>query len=205
VFCCATDGCVVIGKVLVFLRKRLNDYLRDEIEGGSDEPTSDKVVFIEGNQLDPITFHDAAVSALLVNVDEERVMRAADPYIRKADNGKPERKQPDIKLVLYLLFVARFKQYDLAWDHLAKVIEYLQTNKTFERDTHADLPVGVDRLTLELVTQTFSEQNDVWNALRMTYHPSVLYRVRLVMLRDVKPAGRDQITEPAVIDLHGIS
>jgi hypothetical protein len=27
----------------------------------------------------------------------------------------------------------------------------------------------------------------------------------LVVLRDVKPAGRDQITEPVIIDLHGIS
>jgi hypothetical protein len=196
---------VVIGRVLVFLRKRLNDYLRDEIDGASDEPTGDKVVFIEGNQLDPITFQDSAVTALLVNVDEDRVMRAADPYVRTSDTGKPERKQPDIKLVLYVLFVARFKQYDRAWDHLAKVVEYLQTNKLFERATDADLPPGAERLTAELVTQTFSEQNDVWNALRMTYHPSVLYRVRLVVLRDVKPAGRDQITEPVIIDLHGIS
>lgn len=131
-------------------------------------------------------------------------MRSPEPYVLRPDDGPPQRKQPDLKLVLYVLFVARFTGYDDSWDHLTKVIEYLQTNRTFERATHADLPPGVDRLTVELVTQTFSEQNDVWNALRTTYHPSVLYRLRLVILRDVKPVPRDQITQPVEIELHRI-
>jgi hypothetical protein len=74
-----------------------------------------------------------AVSELLVNVDEERILRSADPYTHVQEDGRPQRKQPDLKLRLHVLFVARFKQYDLAWDHLAKIIECLQSNRTFER------------------------------------------------------------------------
>jgi len=194
----------VIGKVLVCLRKRLDDYLRAELAQAGDDPTADKVVFLDGDKMDPISFLEGAVSELVINVEEERQLRAADPYAAVQD-GRPQRKQPDLRLVLHVLFVARFKQYDIAWEHLAKVIEYLQTNRTFERDRYPDLPVGVDKLTFELMTQSFHEQNDIWNALRTTYLPSALYRVRLVVLRDVKPAPRDQITLPVVVKLQEVS
>jgi Pvc16 N-terminal domain len=194
----------VIGKVLICLRKRLDDYLRVELAGVGDDPIADRVVFLDGDRMDPISFQDGAVSELLINVEEERLLRAADPYLRVQDDGKPQRKQPDLRLVLYVLFVARFKQYDLAWDHLSKIIEYLQSNRTFERADYPELPVGVDKLTFELMTPSFTEQNDIWNALRTTYHPCALYRTRLVVLRDVKPVPRDQITIPPVINVHRV-
>lgn len=195
----------MIGKVLVFLRKRLDDYLRAELGGAGDDPVADKVVFLDGDKMDPISFQEGAVSALLINLEEERLLRAADPYLGVQDDGKPQRKHPDLRLVLYLLFAARFKQYDMAWDHLTKVIEYLQLNPVFDPARAPDLPVGVDKLTSELMTQTFSEQNDIWNALRTTYLPSALYRVRMVVLRDAKPTLSDQITKPVVINVHRIS
>ena len=191
----------VIGKVLVCLRKRLDDYLRVQLAGAGDDPVADKVVFLDGDKMDPISFQDGAVSELLINVEEERLLRAADPYLRVQEDGKPLRKQPDLRLVLYVLFVARFKQYDLAWDHLAKIIEYLQSNRTFEREAYPELPAGVDKLTFELVTQSFTEQNNIWSALRTTCHPSALYRIRLVVLQDVKPVPRAQITLPVVVNL----
>ena len=190
----------MIGKVLVCLRKRLDDYLRAELAEPGDDPTADKLVFLDGDKMDQISFQEGAVSELVINVEEERQLRPADPYAAVQD-GRPQRKQPDLRLVLHVLFVARFKQYDIAWEHLAKVIEYLQTHRTFERDAYPDLPAGVDKLTFELVTQSFTEQNDVWNALRTTYLPSALYRARLVVLRDVKPAPQEQIQPPVVVNL----
>lgn len=195
----------MIGQILVFLRKQLDDYLRAELAGGVDEPVADKVVFLEGDKLDPITFTEEAVSELLINVEEERQLRAADPYVRVQQDGKPQRAQPDLRLILYVLFVARFKQYDSGWEYLSKVIEYLQTNRTFERADHPDLPDGVDKLIVELVTQSFADQSDVWNMLRTTYHPSALYRVRMLVLQDVKPAVQSQISQPPVVNVHGIS
>jgi hypothetical protein len=190
--------------VLVHLRKQLDGYLHAQLAEPGDDPAADKVVFLDGDKMDPISFQEGAVSELLINIEEERQLRAADPYAGLQD-GRLQRKQPDLRLVLHVLFVARFKQYDIAWDHLAKIIEYLQTNPTFERDAYPDLPAGVDKLTFELVTQSFTEQNDVWNALRTTYHPSALYRVRLVVLHDVKPVPQDQIQPPVIVNLHRIS
>lgn len=194
----------MIGKVLVCLRKRLDDYLRVQLAEAGDDPVADKVVFLDGDRMDPISFQDGAVSALLINVEEDRLLRAAEPYNRVQDDGKPSRKQPDLRLILSVLFVARFKQYDLAWDHLAKVIEYLQSNRTFEREGYPELPTGVDKLAFELMTQSFTEQSNIWSALRTACHPCALYRVQLVVLRDVNPVLRDQIILPAVVNAHRV-
>src|SRR5262245_54151596 len=117
-FAAGNWGADVIGKVLVFLRKRLDDYLRAELGGAGEDPVADKVVFLDGDKMDRISFQEGAVSELLINLEEERLLRAADPYLGIQDDGKPQRKHPDLRLVLYLLFAARFKQYDTAWDHL---------------------------------------------------------------------------------------
>lgn len=194
----------MIADVLVFLRKHLDDHLRIELGVTPDDPTGDKVVFLDGDKMEPITFKLGAVSELLINVEEERVLRQADLYARQGEDGIPQRVQPDIRLILYVLFVARFKQYESGWEHLSKIIEHFQTQRVFEPETTPDLPAGIEKLVLELVTLDFAGQNEVWNALRTTLHPSILYRVKLIALRDRKPAVLPQVSEP-IVDLRNSS
>ncbi len=190
----------MISDVLVFLRKHLDEQLRLELGVTPDDPSGDKVVFLDGDKIEPITFKLGAVSELLINVEEERLLRQPDLYARRAEDGTgtPQRVQPDIRLILYVLFVARFKQYESSWEHLSKIIEHFQTQRVFEPATTPDLPAGIEKLVLELVTLNFAEQNEVWNALRTTHHPSILYRVKLIALRDRKPQGLPQVAEPQV-------
>jgi hypothetical protein len=185
----------LIADVLVFLRKHLDDHLRIAVGGSPDDPTSDRVVFIDGEHMDPLNFKLGAVTELLINVEEERILRPADLYARRSEDGTPQRGQPDLRLTLYVLFVARFKQYDTAWQHLSKIIEHLQSVRLFEAETTPELPAGVERLVLELVTLRFAEQNEIWGALRTTHHPSVLYRVKLLRLRDSQVADAVEVGE----------
>jgi hypothetical protein len=185
----------MIGDVLVFLRKHLDDHLRMELGGTPDDPTGDKVVFLDGDKFEPITFKLGAVSEVLINIEEDRVLRSADLYTRQAEDGTHQRVQPDIRLILYVLFVARFKQYESAWEHLSKIIEHLQTVRVFDHENAPELPARIEKLVLELVTLDFAEQNEVWNALRTTHHPSILYRVKLLALRDGRPQAQSPVTE----------
>lgn len=188
----------MIGEVLVFLRKHLDEHLRVELGGALDDGSADKVVFIDGDKFEPLSFPLGAVSLLLINVEEERILRNADPYVRINESGAAERIQPDIRLVLYTLFVARFKQYESSWDYLSRIISHFQTERVFDRETTPSLPAGVERLMVELVTLNFAEQNEVWNALRITHHPSVLYRIKLVAFRDRKPTTLTPVTDTGV-------
>lgn len=194
----------MIGGVLSFIRKSLDAHLKARLAIPGD-PIADKVVFLDGDKMDPVAFPEGAVTELLVKVEEERLLRGADPYKSVQEDGKPLVVSPPLRLGLHLLFVSRFKQYDLAWDHLAEVADFLRTHRCFERADHADLPAGVERLAAEMMSQSFAEQNEVWAALRAAYHPSLLYRVSLAVLRDAHPAAADPITQQPVIHVRSLA
>ena len=176
----------MIGTTLEFIRIYLDGGLRLMMGGSLDDGSPAKVVFPEGNQApaESIAFTSGAVTMLLANVEEERIFRDVDPYRRVNSDGTLDAVQPDIRLVLYLIFVARFNDYAESWNNLSALLRQLQATPVLDCDTAPALPSGVERLGFELVSQSFSELNDVWNALRTTHHPSLLYRVRLVCIRD---------------------
>lgn len=188
----------MIANVLTFLRKHLDERIRLARGGSQDDAVGDRVVFVDGDKMEPLSFQLGAVSLLLINIEEERTLRSADLRVRHTEDGAKLRVQPDIRLVLYILFVARFKRYEAAWEHLSAILEHLQATPVFDPATAPDLPEGIEKLILELVTLNFAEQNEVWNSLRITHHPSLLYRVKLLAYRDARPGTAGATGEVAV-------
>nr|VFJ43026.1 MAG: Protein of unknown function (DUF4255) [Candidatus Kentron sp. DK]VFJ55579.1 MAG: Protein of unknown function (DUF4255) [Candidatus Kentron sp. DK] len=169
----------MIGQVLTFLKNQLNaHFVATGVTSGED-----KVAFIDG-AVNPLVFAPEAISALLINLEEERVMRSADPYIRAVSSGVNEKIYPDIRLNLYVLFVSRFAQYEQGLDYLSRIIGYFQNYRLLDHENTTGLDDRIEKLVMELVTLPFSEQDKIWHALRTGYHPSVLYRVRMVVFRD---------------------
>jgi hypothetical protein len=117
----------MIADVLTFLRKHLDERLRLARGGSQDDAIGDRVVFVDGDKMEPLSFQLDAVSIVLINLEEERTLRSPDLRARQADDGTRLRVQPDIRLALYLLFVARFKRYEVAWEHLSTILEYVQS------------------------------------------------------------------------------
>lgn len=171
----------MISEVLLFLKNELNAHLARD---GDADGAEDKVVFLNGEKMDPVSFKLGAVTILLINVEEEAILRAANPYARVAAEGTSYSVHPDIRLNLFVLFVARFKQYEQALARLSGIIEYFQAHRVFDRRSAPALSSKIDKLVLELLTLPFSEQNNLWNALRTTYHPSVLYKVKTIVFED---------------------
>ncbi|MCI5138675.1 MAG: DUF4255 domain-containing protein, partial [Candidatus Electrothrix sp. AR1] len=149
-----------------------------------DNASEDRVVFIDGDKLDPISFKLETVTLLLINLEEETTLRAADPYFRSTPDGSVLKTYPDIRLNLYVLFVAKFKQYENSLACVSDIIQFFQSNKVLTQQNFPALSDKIERLTLELITPTFNEQNEIWNALRTTYHPSVLYKVKMLVYTD---------------------
>lgn len=188
----------MLGDVLVLLRDELNAHLRQAAPDGGADAQEDRVQLIDGGQGEPIEFRADAVSVLLVNIEQEPHLRNADPYLRDAADPGLRRLAPEIRLNLYLLFVARFKAYERGLNLLALVLRYFQTHRALDRASHPALPAEVDKLVCELVTLPLAEQNEIWSALRIHYHPSLLYRVRMVVLRDAEGAAVPPIGQTVV-------
>lgn len=185
----------MIDEVLVFLRDQLNQHLSATSGAAPTESREDVVVLIDGDKMDPIEFRHNAVSVLLANVEEETVLRAADPFRRTLDDGTQVSISPPVRLNLYVLFAARFKQYQQGLGYLSSVIQYFQGHRVLDQRNAPGLNPAIERLVVELVTLSFSETNEVWGALRTTYLPSVLYRIRMVVLED-----EDAFPGPELVD-----
>lgn len=187
----------MLDDVLKFLRKELNAYFGMVSGKQPGDVEEAKVEFVDGDKMEPIVFKLDAVSLLLVNVEAETTLRAPDPYTQISANGTAQRGQPDIRLNLYILFVARFKQYEQGLSYLSLIIKFFQSHRILDHQTSPELSDAIDHLVVELVTMPFSEQNEVWNALRTTYHPSLLYKVKMLVFRDEEavtlPVAEEQV------------
>lgn len=163
---------------LTLLRNKLNEYFRIKT-GGND----DYVNFLES--IDPVSFPSNTITPYLINISEERICRPADRYQHITREGKSVHVNPKINLQLKVLFVAKFSDYQQSLNFLSYVIQYFQRNRYFDHLNAPELTgTGIERLLVELITLPLAEQNEIWNALHVTYLPSVLYDVSLLSYMD---------------------
>ena len=174
----------MIGEVLVLMRDQLNAYLREQA-GNVASNAEDKVQLLDASGVaDAVEFKVGKVTALLINIEQEQLLRPADAFLRQMPDGSSQRVQRELRLNLYVLFVVRFMVYEQGLSMLSNVLRYFQTHPVLDHSQLPNLNPEIDKLTFELVTLPLAEQNTVWSQLRTSYHPSLMYRVRMVVFRD---------------------
>src|SRR5690606_28220905 len=105
-----------------------------------------------------------------------------------------------VRVTAYLLFVANLTSYDEALKSLAHVVTFFQNTRYLDFEEIDDLDEP-GRLVFEMNSLTFEQLNHLWGALGAKYRPSVLYKMRLVRLRDALPrAPGPPVTEVVVRD-----
>ena len=169
----------MIHDAMNLLRGKLNAYIK--LKAGIGE---EKVRFLDGTNFDPIQFPLDFITPIIVNIREERTLRQSDYYQPRIVNGLQTARTPDINIQLIVLFVSRFRQYDQGLMFLSMIIRFFQANKMIDRFAAPELSEEIDRLHIEMLTMPVSEQNDIWNALRVSYLPSVAFRVGMFTYTD---------------------
>lgn len=188
----------MIADVLLLLKNRLNTYFLS-LSGTEADVGEDKVIFIDGEQKpDSINFKLGAVSLLLFNVERDITNRQADQYTRITDDGTARKVNPEINLNLYILFVAKFKDYEQSLHYLSHILRYFQVNHYLDRQNVPELSKSIDHLVLELNTLTTAQQNELWGILRSSYLPSLVYKVKAVTFADEGNVPISSISEVIV-------
>ena len=172
---------------LKFLSDELNTYFvtRTGSATGSNAVTVNpsKVVDEAGKY----AFAQDSLAATLINLEEERTVKSHLPehvYV----NGQHVVKAPELKLNLYVMFAANFRQYDQALKYLAFLLTYFQVHSTFVPAEFAGLDSRIERLTLELQSPTLEQLNQIWAFLGGKHLPSVIYKLRMVILEAETPS-----------------
>jgi hypothetical protein len=176
---------------LNFLTTELNSYL---VARGARKATDEMGKVEVGRLVDDAgkwAIKDDHVGAVLIHVDEERVMRAQLPET-VVSGGKHLVLEPKLKLNLHVLFAAKFQKYDEGLRSLSLVLTYFQSHPTFTPDTYPGLDPRLERLTVELQSLTYEQLNQVWAFLGAKHLPSAIYKVRMVALQDSAPTSVQQ-------------
>ncbi|PON18283.1 hypothetical protein C2W62_08665 [Candidatus Entotheonella serta] len=76
---------------------------------------------------------------------------------------------------------------------ISHIIQFFQKHRLITPQSNPRLSDEIEQLVMELTTLPFAEQNEVWNALRTSYRPSVLYKVKMVVFHDDEPVEVSEI------------
>jgi len=188
----------MISKALNLILSQINQYI--EPVAGADEAVLGNVALNEAPDQNALK---NKVILSLVNVEEESTMKNTLNF-RKMGAGV-NYQEPPVNLNLYLLFAAHYPlAYDTSLKRLSDVIRFFQHRKKFSINTASPLPDTLDPndpddielyLTAELYTMTFEQINHLWGSLGGKQMPFVMYKFRLVMIRDRKIYGQGGIIE----------
>lgn len=188
----------MLDSTVKFLADEVNQYLLRrtasalfQVEPGSLVDDSGKWAVKEG-----------AIGLALANVEEERTLREQVPE-RLIRNGAQVTLPPVLKLNLQVIFAARHKDYVHALRYLSYVMTFFQSHSVFTPDEYPGLDKGIEKLSLEMIAYGPEQLNQLWAYIGAKYLPSVVYRVRMVVLQDVEPQeiGRPITTIATVV--HG--
>jgi hypothetical protein len=169
----------MLDTTLAFLAAELSAYLAAHSGTGAPEVRPERVVDSKGEP----TVDDATLTLTLVNVEEERVFREQLPTHELVD-GRNRVREPELKLNLHLLLTAHFGHYPEALKNLSLAMTFFQARSHFAAERYPALDPRIGRLSVELLSPTYEQLNQVWAFLGAKQLPSVLYRVRLLQLQD---------------------
>jgi hypothetical protein len=167
----------LIDKALSFLKTELNTWLA--IRSGSDNMIDISALLDEGGK---VKLPSNSLAITLVNIDEERVMKMQQPEI-KTINGHVSYVNPELRINLYILISANFDKYSEALKLISYALYFFQANNVFESSDFPQLG-EIQRLVPELYTINFDQQNNLWTSLGAKYMPSVIYKLKMLVLQD---------------------
>lgn len=172
-------------EVFVLIKNKLNNFFNTYIENnGGGNGFQEYVTFLEGEKIDPLVIPVNKVTPILVNIEEEKVLRMNDRYEGSLRNGKRTDINPSIRVNMLILFVSKFSNYEQSLKFLSLIIKCFQNTPVFNHENTPTLNPEIERLRMELITLPINQQNELWNALRTNYHPSVVYKVNLLVFHD---------------------
>lgn len=167
--------------VMKFLAGELNTYLLTRTD--SDLFNVERCRLVDDNGKSAVKLNQ--VGASVINVEEERTVKSQLPdqvYI----DGRLVRVEPELRLNLYVVFAANFQNYDEALKYISHILTFFQAHHSFTQAEYPNLDSRIEKLMVELQSLTYEQLNQVWAFIGGKQLPSVIYKVRMVVLQDVE-------------------
>lgn len=167
-----------------FLKDELNTYLQVRAGTSTDVVKVCSVVDETGKY----AFDKDSICASIINIEEERIVKS---HLNQYElvNDHHVIIKPELKLNLYILFAANFKLYDVALTYISHLLTFFQAYPQFTPDAYPALDPRIEKLVMELQSPSFEQLNQIWAFIGGKQLPSVIYKLRMVVLQDTAQAA----------------
>jgi len=145
---------------------------------------------------------DEKVILTLVNIEEDRVAREHDSFVKTATTARY--KHPPLLLNLYVLISIHKDDYADSLMLLGHIVQFFQFQNTFTPLSHPNLDNRVHKLILDLYTMNFEQVNHLWSTLGGKYLPSVLYKVRQLTIDEGAVTSEAPLVGEVRWDVRGV-
>ena len=179
----------MINHVLSAIRNELNDFIKvkDPTNFGDLDIVVLSNLVTQNGELAFTTSNnnqsEHKIVITLVNVEEERVLKEQN-YFKKSPQDTIISLNPEIKINLSVLFTAYSTSYDTSLRILSYLLGFFQMKNVFTAQNTPELNGYIDRATIELQTLSAEQNNHLWGYLGAKYMPSVVYRVKLLIIQE---------------------
>jgi hypothetical protein len=171
------------------------------------------------NDGDDFLLAKTAITLSIVNIEEDKTLRNQSVYLKETNDQTQiyRYKQPTQHLIISVLFASYSKDLSKYLDGLDKlkgVISYFQQNNSFYYKNDDTEMIDYNtylgktevqqqnyhKITMESVSLSTEQLNQLWSYLGSKYMPSMLYKMRLCMIQD-SPLVQDNVIKKVKIDL----
>lgn len=131
-----------------------------------------------------------SMSLIRIENDRENMSFSPVPRFQESDDSVAYYNQP-LKLNLYILFAANFNKYLESLKFISYIIAFFQSKHVFTPVNTPNMDADLGKVVLNLCNQTMEEQNQMWGMLGGDFFPSVLYKLRLIIIDEqhIKKTG----------------
>lgn len=149
-------------------------------------------------------YNEPNILLSLINIEEEVLLRNPENFFKR-DNSVVY-KNPPMHFNITLMFGAyrtdpdREQAYTDAISYIQKVVGFFQRQNVFDPANSPDLPAGIEKLVFELVNLNMEQLHHLWTMLGGKYIPSVVYKMRMVIIDEALEEMEAPLISQILID-----
>ncbi|WCL53448.1 Pvc16 family protein [Gimibacter soli] len=177
----------MIESALELLRHQLSDYIAHRLGLPDDQPRAVLGPIVDEQGRTAIPANSLGVS--LINLEEDRI----NPLPGKTTMNASQVTYQTVptKLTAYVMLAANFSDYREGLKTLGCAIEMIRSQPVLTAANASAMPDDLDVLSLELCSFRLEDLKDVWSFLGGRYHPSIIVRLKGIVVdaRQVRGLG----------------
>jgi hypothetical protein len=187
----------MLDTALEFLQDELKVYLHTQT--GSEVKVEMSKLADEAGKY---AFELDSIAVSIINIEQDCTFKAQLSQ-HTYSNGQHVVLEPELKLNLYVMFAANFKQYNLALKYISYVLTYFQSHPSFTSIEYPALDRSIEKLVPHLQSPSYEQLNQIWGSIGAKQLPSVIYKIQMISIQSMVPT----LIQPPILavntNLHG--